>query len=87
MVDFFVYLKFLGDKGSKKHTLLPLYFLIYYMSTREEYPATCCKATREDLLESKKYNLDVLVDECPNCEKLGVLCFVSNHPPRAPVGD
>ena len=56
------------------------------MSTREEYPATCCKATREDLLESKKYNLDVL-DECPNCEKLGVLCFVSNHPPRAPVGD
>ncbi len=54
------------------------------MSTREENPAKCCKATREDLLESKKYSLDVL-DECPNCEKLGVLCFVSNHPPRAPV--
>ena len=54
--------------------------------SREEHPARCCKATKEDLLGSKKYSLDVL-DECPSCEKLGVLCFVSNHPSRAQAGN
>ena len=28
-----------------------------------------------------------MLDKRPNGEKLGVLCFVSNHPPRASAGD
>jgi hypothetical protein len=56
------------------------------MSTRQENPAAGCKANKEDLLESKKVTLDV-IDDCPNCEKLGILCFVSNHPSRTRAGD
>lgn len=44
---------------------------------RQPEPATGCKATIEGLYESK-YQYDE-TDDCPNCMKLNVLCFVSNH--------
>lgn len=47
---------------------------------RVETPPAGCKAKPEDLLRSKR-KLDT-TDDCPNCEKLGFLCFVSNHPSR-----
>lgn len=50
------------------------------MATRQDEPALGCKATKEGLLESKK-NLDE-TDDCPVCERRGVLCEVSNHPSR-----
>jgi hypothetical protein len=50
------------------------------MTTRQDVPAPGCKATKEGLLESKK-NLDE-TDDCPVCEKRGILCEVANHPSR-----
>ena len=44
---------------------------------RKPEPATGCKATIEGLYESK-YQCDE-TDDCPNCMRLKVLCFVSNH--------
>ncbi len=51
------------------------------MATRQDEPAPGCKASKEELSsDGFKYS-----DDCPMCEKLGVLCFVANHPSR-PLG-
>ena len=53
------------------------------MATREDEPAPGCRASQEHLLNSK----DPLnaYDDCPLCEKRGVLCEVGNHPSRRPL--
>ena len=51
-----------------------------FVMSRQYIPVHGCKATKEGLMESKhKLNK---TDDCPNCLKLNVLCFVSNHPAR-----
>lgn len=50
------------------------------MATRQDEPAPGCRASQEQLLNSKD-PLNIY-DDCPMCEKLGVLCFVANHPSR-----
>ena len=47
--------------------------------SRQALPAEGCKATKEDLKEEGLK----LADGCPVCLKLGVECFVSNHPLEA----
>ncbi len=48
---------------------------------RQNEPSEGCKATKEELLNKKKNPLDI-DDDCPICEKRGVLCEVANHPHR-----
>jgi hypothetical protein len=55
---------------------------VFFTMSREALPAEGCKATKEDLFES---DLKAIQD-CPNCFKLGVECFVSNHPLRQSTG-
>jgi hypothetical protein len=52
----------------------------------QDEPAEGCKATKEELLKSKKKNLDPY-DYCPICERRGVLCEVANHPSAAGKSD
>ena len=45
-----------------------------------------CKATKEELLGSKKMNLDIL-DDCPLCRKRGVSLEVGNHRSHESTGN
>jgi len=42
--------------------------------------AVGCKASKQDLM-SQKNPLNA-TDDCPVCERRGILCEVSNHPSR-----
>ena len=45
-----------------------------------------CNATKQELLGSKKMNLDIL-DDCPLCRKRGVTLEVGNHRSNESTGN
>jgi hypothetical protein len=49
---------------------------------RQDAPSAKCHALKEELLNKKKNPLDI-DDDCPICERRGVLCEVANHPSAA----
>jgi hypothetical protein len=48
-------------------------------------PATGCKATRQDLLDTRNVPSLGPLGFCPMCEDSGVRCRVGSHPDRPPA--
>jgi hypothetical protein len=69
----------------RRQSLFYSFQAVIFVMSRQDVPANGCKASKEGLMTSK-HKLDE-TDDCPNCSKLGVACFVSNHPVRLSTGN